>query len=205
MQYGMVIDTQRCSGCNSCATACKLNNNLSKNVWWNTILTEGGATRDTASGEWPNNEMRFFPKACQHCRKPLCVAACPTGASQKGEDGIVFIDQELCIGCSSCISACPYDVRTLMQDEPEYYQDVALGQWDAPAHRAGKVEKCTFCSNRLARDEMPACVRSCNVRARLYGDLDDPESAVSKAIESGREYVRLEEGSGSDPAVYYLV
>lgn len=204
MQYGMVIDTQRCYGCNACAIACKLNNNLPNNVWWNTVLTEGGATRDTASGEWPDNAMRFFPKACQHCRKPLCVASCPTGASQKGEDGIVFIDQELCIGCGTCLTACPYEVRTIMQDESEYHQEVALGQWDAPEHKAGKAEKCTLCSNLLGRGKEPACVRACSMHARIFGDLDDPDSNASKALAKGRDCVRLGEESGAEPSVYYL-
>lgn len=204
MQYGMVIDTQRCYGCNSCAVACKLNNNLPKNVWWNTIETEGGATRDTASGTWPKNEMRFYPKSCQHCRKPLCEAACPTGATYKRDDGIVAIKQDLCIGCRSCIEACPYDARTLPEEDPEYYQEVVLGQWDAPEHIAGKTEKCTFCSNLIERGEEPACVRACSVKARLFGDLDDPESAVSKALATDRTVVRLLEESGSDPSVYYL-
>ena len=205
MQYGMVIDTRRCYGCNACAVACKLSNNLPKDVWWNTVLTEGGATRDTAGGTWPENEMRFYPKSCQHCRKPLCVAACPTGASRKRDDGIVSIDQGLCIGCRACIEACPYDVRTLPEDDPAYYQDVALGQWDAPQHVAGKTEKCTFCSNLIDRGEEPACASACSVKARLFGDLDDPESAVSKALASGRAYTRLIEESGAEPSMYFLV
>lgn len=205
MQYGMVIDTYRCYGCTSCAVACKLSNNLSNGVWWNDIVTEGGDSRDTPSGEWPNCEIRYFPKACQHCRKPLCVASCPTGASQKGDDGIVFIDQELCIGCGTCLTACPYDARTIMQDDPEYYQDVALGQWDAPQHKAGKAEKCTLCSNLIGRGKQPACVNACSMHARIFGDLDDPESEVSKALSSGREYLRLDEESGADPSIYYLL
>lgn len=205
MQYGMVIDTQRCYGCNSCAVACKISNNLPKNVWWNTVLTEGGATRDTAGGEWPNNTMRFFPKACQHCRKPTCVASCPTGASQKQDNGIVTIDHSVCIGCGTCIEVCPYDVRTLMEDPPTYYQDVALGQWDAPEHTAGKTEKCTFCANLLDRGEEPACVRACSVHARLFGDLDDPDSDVSKKLAEGREYLLLHEEEGTEPCVYYLI
>lgn len=205
MQYGMVIDTRRCYGCNACAVACKLSNNLPKDLWWNTVLTEGGATRDTASGEWPRNEMRFYPKSCQHCKKPLCVAACPTGASQKRDDGIVVIDQGLCIGCRACIEACPYDARILPEDEPTYYQDVALGQWDAPKHTAGKTEKCTFCSNLIDRGEDPACMKACSVKARLFGDLDDPDSVVSRALASGRESKRLIEESGAEPSVYFLL
>ena len=206
MQYGMVIDTTLCAGCNACAVACKISNNLSKGVWWNHVSTEGGPTRDTASGTWPDNAMRFFPTACQQCRNPLCVAECPTGASQKGEDGVVTIDDGLCIGCGTCVNVCPYEVRTIMQDDPEWYQEVALGQFDAPVHEAGKAEKCTFCANLRERGEEPACVRACNLPARVFGDLDDPESDVSKMLAAGtREYVRLFEDEGTEPSVYYLV
>lgn len=206
MQYGMIIDTELCAGCNACAVACKINNNLPKGVWWNEVVTEGGSTRDTAGGAWPDNAMRFFPVACQQCRNPSCVAECPTGASQKGEDGIVFVDAGLCIGCGTCVKVCPYDVRTIMQDDPEFYQDIAIGQYDAPIHQAGKAEKCTFCSNVLMRGGQPACVKACNLHARKFGDLDDPDSEVSKIIASGeREYVRLLEDEGTDPCVYFLL
>ena len=206
MRYGMVIDTELCAGCNACAVACKINNNLPKEVWWNSVVTEGGATRDTASGEWPNNSMRFFPKACQHCRKPFCVAQCSTGATYVADDGTVQIDAEKCDGCGACIEACPYDVRVLVQNEPEYYQEVALGQWDAPKHSAGKVEKCTLCANIRERGGEPACVKACNLHARVFGDLDDPESEVSQILASGeREYMRLLEEEGTEPNVYYLM
>ncbi|WP_367178843.1 4Fe-4S dicluster domain-containing protein [uncultured Slackia sp.] len=206
MRYGMVIDTELCAGCNACAVACKINNNLPKEVWWNSVVTEGGATRDTASGEWPNNSMRFFPKACQHCRKPLCVAQCSTGATYVADDGTVQIDAEKCDGCGACIEACPYDVRVLVQNDPEYYQEVALGQWDAPKHSAGKVGKCTLCANIRERGGDPACVKACNLHARVFGDLDDPESEVSRILASGeREYMRLLEEESTEPNVYYLM
>lgn len=204
MRYGMVIDTERCTGCHACALACKLNNNLPKGVWWNDIKTEGGDTDDTASGEWPNNEMRFWPIACQHCKEPLCLSVCPTGATQQREDGIVIVDSELCIGCEACKKACPYDVRVLESDEPEYYQDIMLGQFDAPQHKGGSMGKCTFCANLIDRGKQPACIAVCPIEARTFGDLDDPESRVSKLLASGREVVRLHEEAGTDPSVFFL-
>ena len=112
MQYGMVIDLERCMGCQTCATSCKLANNLPSGNWWNTVRTEGGKTIDTASGDYPNCELQHYPVACQHCKEPACVAVCPTGATYKDEEtGLVMQDPETCIGCKSCIEACPYAVR----------------------------------------------------------------------------------------------
>ena len=108
------------------------------------------------------------------------------------------------IGCESCIKACPYEgVRTLIPDEPVYHLDMAVGEADAPRHRGGVVEKCTFCQNLLSRGETPACMILCPGRARYWGDLDDPESAVSKEIAS-KNYKVLNEEAGTEPSVYYL-
>ena len=90
------------------------------------------------------------------------------------------------------------------ENEPEYYLDVTVGEHDAPVHEAGTVEKCTFCKNLIDRGEVPACMQLCMGRARFWGDLDDPESTVSKAIE-GRDYHKLRESAGTDPNVYYLL
>ena len=142
---------------------------------------------------------------CQHCETPACFAVCPTGATQKDEKtGIVTVDGETCIGCGSCIQACPYQgVRTLIGDDPDYYLDVVVGEADAPAHKPSTVEKCTFCKNLVDRGEEPACMQLCPGRARHWGDLDDPESDVRKAIE-GREYEFLQEDAGTGPSIYYL-
>lgn len=99
---------------------------------------------------------------CQHCADPACLSVCPTGATQQREDGIVFVDTDLCIGCESCIKACPYEgVRTLISDNPEYYLEVEVGEFDAPPHKAGTVEKCTFCKNLVDRGDVPACMQLC--------------------------------------------
>lgn len=202
--YGMAIDLSRCIGCHTCAIACKMANNLPKNVLFNRARTVGGDGMDTASGEYGANTMSFLPMQCQHCEKPACLDVCPTGATAKDEEtGIVSVDSELCIGCESCIKACPYEgVRTLIKS-PEYYLDVVVGEYDAPPHKGGTVEKCTFCKNLIDRGDVPACMQLCPGRARYWGDLDDPESDVSKAIE-GRETMFLNEEAGTKPSVYYL-
>ncbi len=205
-RYGMAIDLKRCFGCHTCAIACKVANNIPRDMRYSWVETIGGTADDTASGEFPQCQMSFQPIQCQHCDEPACLEVCPTGATSKDEEtGIVSVDPELCIGCESCIKACPYEgVRTLIGDSPEYYLDVAVGEFDAPAHKPGTVEKCTFCKNLIDRGDVPACMQLCPGRARYWGDLDDPESEVAKAI-VGREVQRLHESAGTEPNVYYLV
>ena len=210
-RYGMAIDLKRCVGCQACATACKIANNLPKDIVYNVVYTKTDRDWDAdfgtavVGGTFPNCVLEFLPVQCQHCENPSCLRVCPTGATQKREDGIVWVDNELCIGCAACIMACPYDgVRSMNENEPEYYLDVTVGEHDAPVHEAGTVEKCTFCKNLVDRGEVPACMQLCMGRARFWGDLDDPESAVSKAIE-GRDYHKLRESAGTDPNVYYLL
>lgn len=202
--YGMAIDLNRCFGCQTCAVACKMANNLPKNVSYNRVLTTTGEQLDSASGNFPNCELSFLPVQCQHCEDPACMDVCPTGATSKDEEtGIVSVDSEQCIGCQSCIHACPYEgVRTLITS-PEYHLDVEVGEQDAPPHKESTVEKCTFCKNLIDRGEVPACMQLCPGRARYWGDLDDPNSEVSKAIQ-GREYQTLVEASTTKPSVYYL-
>ena len=203
-RYGMVIDTKRCVGCNACSVNCKITNNLPETNWWTRVLTEGGDEIDTPAGVFPDVSMRYITVGCQHCENPACIEVCPTGATTKDEEtGIVSVDSELCIGCESCIKACPYEgVRTLIKS-PEYYLDVVVGEYDAPPHKGGTVEKCTFCKNLIDRGDVPACMQLCPGRARYWGDLDDPESDVSKAIE-GCETMFLNEEAGTKPSVYYL-
>ncbi len=213
----MAIDLSRCFGCQTCAAACKMANNLPKGVAYNVVYTNtdgfetlgtavarGAVANDNAGGAYPNCSLGFLPYACQHCDSPACLDACPTGATQQREDGIVWVNNELCIGCEACVKACPYDgVRTILESEPEYYLDVVMGEFDAPTHKAGTMEKCTFCYNLIDRGEVPACMQLCPGRARYWGDLDDPESEVSKVL-TGKEVVLLNESAGTGPRVSYL-
>ena len=216
-QYGMAIDLNRCFGCQTCAAACKVANNLPVNLSYNIVYSKpdtdysnpgiavasGALSNDVAGGTFPNCVLGFFPLACQHCGTPKCVAVCPTGASKKDSDGIISIDYSLCIGDGTCIEACPYDVRVLLEDDPQYYLDIAVGEFDAPPHKIATTEKCTFCKNLLERDEEPACMQLCPGRARYWGDLDDPNSAPNKAKE-GREVLLYKENQGTNPSVFYL-
>lgn len=218
-RYGMAIDLKRCFGCQACAVACKIANNIPKGVFYNVVFTktdegdidvsglaaaQGSLSFDVAGGSYPDCSMYFLPRSCQHCEKPACMLVCPTGATQQRDDGIVSIDGELCIGCASCIEACPYEgVRTLLNGAPEYYLDMVVGEADAPKHSGGTVEKCTFCANLIDRGRVPACMQLCPGRARYWGDLDDPESGISKVI-AGRTCEFLHESAGTQPQVYYL-
>lgn len=215
MHYGMAIDLRRCSGCQTCSTSCKLANNLPIDAFYCRVhvkpdLTDEGMAvsqfQDTAFGTYPGDLHRVHvPMSCQHCAEPACVAVCPTGASYRDEEtGIVGVDTENCIGCQSCLQACPYDVRVFYEGDPQYTLGFAVGEKDAPVHRANTVEKCTLCKNRLGRDEQPKCVESCLARARYFGDLDDPNSEISQLIAS-RDAQQVLTSQGTNPSVYYLM
>ena len=177
-QMGLVIDLDTCVGCHACAVNCKE---------WNTGGTAGPLTDfdpygADASGVWFNRIHSFeagdgqmsrtvhFPKSCLHCAEPACVTVCPTGASYKrAEDGIVLVNPDTCIGCKLCSWACPYGAREYDYDD-------------------GIMKKCTLCIDRIYNenleevDRVPACVSTCPASARHFGDLADPESAVSKLV-----------------------
>lgn len=203
-RYGMAIDLSRCIGCNTCAVACKVSNNLPKDVWWNVVHTEGRDFADTSKGTYGGEmQLSWLPVNCMHCENAVCEEVCPTGATVKRDDGIVTVDEETCIGCKSCMEACPYDVRRLIENEPEYYLELPIGDPAAKSHKGGTVEKCDFCAGRIDRGEKPACMELCPGRARYWGDLDDPESEVSQFL-SGRNATVLLEKEGTSPSVYYV-
>ncbi|HIT51666.1 MAG TPA: 4Fe-4S dicluster domain-containing protein [Candidatus Aveggerthella excrementigallinarum] len=205
-RLAMVIDTKRCMACNSCAVACKIENNLPNNIWWNRVMTAGGENLDSPEGTYPHLKMMNITVACQHCDNPACVKVCPVGATyQDPETGVVRQDYDKCIGCRMCMAACPYTgVRSFNWEEPQYHLDFAVGDADVSPHQKHTVEKCTFCWHRLAKGVQPACVEVCTARARYFGDLNDPESEVSKLIRD-REYMQLLPERDTHPSVYYLV
>ncbi len=205
-RYGFVIDAKNCIACHSCAVACKVENNLPDEVWWNRILTDGGPNMDSPAGTYPDLSITTFPMGCQHCENPACVKVCPVGATYKDADtGVVRQDYEKCIGCRMCIAACPYTgVRNFNWEEPQYAIGQPMGALDIPVHQKHVVEKCTMCWHRLAKGQIPACIEPCPARIRFWGDFDDPESEVSKLIaENG--YHQLLPDEGTEPNVYYLV
>ncbi|WP_165170048.1 4Fe-4S dicluster domain-containing protein [Adlercreutzia sp. ZJ242] len=205
-RYGYVVESKGCIGCHSCAVACKVENNLPDNIWWNRILTIGGEEKDTPGGTYPNLEMDYAPVMCQHCENAACVKVCPVGATYKDADtGAVRQDYDKCIGCRMCMAACPYTgVRSFNWEEPKYAIGQAMGATDIPTHQKHTVEKCTMCWHRLAKGEQPACIEVCPARIRHFGDFDDPDSEVSRLIRE-RKYKQLLPEEGTKPSVYYLV
>ena len=204
-KYAMAIDLKACIGCHTCSVACKTANNLPKDMWWLNIHTDGAAVMDNSTGVFPNAQLSYTPINCMHCDNAPCVAACPTGATFKREDGIVMMDPDKCVGCGACVAACPYEgVRTLNTEEPGYDVEFALGAADAPKHKGNTVEKCTFCVNRVDKGEKPYCIDACPARCRVFGDLDDPQSEISILLRE-RKYTRLAEDKGTGPNIFYLI
>ena len=198
--WGMVVDTERCLGCWSCAVICKSENNVPLGGWWNRILTEGEAL-DQPESPRGALEMSWLPLACQHCENAPCVKACPVAATYHRDDGLVMMDNDRCIGCRYCMIACPYGVRTFNWGHPARPTPYETGM--VVARPLGTVEKCTMCVHRLAEGQVPSCVWSCPAGARVFGDLNDPASRVNTLIRE-REGAPLLEEVGTRPSVSYL-
>lgn len=218
-KLGLVIDLDTCVGCHACAVSCKEWNaggfaapltderpygEDPSGVWFNRVHSYELAAQDPPAGgcgaagaganvaDAPQPAMTLhFPRSCLHCEQPACVTVCPTGASYKrAEDGIVLVDEDKCIGCKLCSWACPYGAREYSAVE-------------------GVMKKCTLCVDRIYNENLseaerqPACVQACPTRARHFGDLGDPESAVSKLV-AERGGVDLMAQLGYQPTNKYL-
>ncbi|MBR3257802.1 MAG: 4Fe-4S dicluster domain-containing protein [Eggerthellaceae bacterium] len=205
-QYAIVHDLYRCMGCHACSMACKAENNVPNGIWWNRVLTDGGPGPNTSGGTTEAPYRNFYVMQCQHCENPACTRVCPVGATFKDpETGVVRQDYDRCIGCRMCMAACPYTgVRSFNWAKPAYVADVAFGDAEVPEHQKHTVEKCTMCWHRIARGEEPACVAACVAYARWFGDVNDPNSEVSRLLAT-REYKTLLPEKGTKPNVYYLV
>ena len=158
-RWGMIIDNARCSGCQSCMVACKLQNNTSHGNF-NTTITE------RESGTYPNAGLRFEAGLCRHCTDAPCVSACPTGAAFVHESGLVMTDWNRCDGNGTCIDACPYEAR---------FHDVRFDN---------KTDKCDLCLDRISQGLVPACVENCSSGARIFGRLDKPEGEFARYLKS---------------------
>ncbi len=202
-KLGMIIDLTRCVGCHTCANACKMSNNVPMGMLWNRVLTEGSDVMDGAQGIYPELSRTYVPLACQHCENPACMKVCPTGATYKDDQGRVEIEYEKCIGCRMCMAACPYNVRVFNWGEPDREPDFKYGYAKVPDRQKGVMEKCSLCKERCDDGLKPMCVECCPASARIYGDLDDPESEISKLVASKHAY-HLLEGKGTRPQVYYF-
>ena len=165
-RYGIIVNVDRCAGCFACAVACKEENQVAPGIFWEKIKRDENV-RD--------NVINWFRMSCMHCDDPACMKVCPMKAIHKGPHGEVLVDQQKCIGCKMCMAACPYGARSY---NPE----------------AKVVEKCTLCHHLQEVGDQPACVKVCCAKARFFGDVDDPESDVSKVLAAaGTENVHRSE------------
>jgi phenylacetyl-CoA:acceptor oxidoreductase 27-kDa subunit len=186
-RWAMVADLRRCVGCQTCTAACKQKNATPPGVQWRRVL-------DLEIGEYPSVKRAFVPVGCMHCDNPPCLEVCPSTATRKRADGIVTIDESLCIGCAYCAVACPYEARYKAN---------------------GVATKCTFCVERIDAgtakgltpgvdpEATPACVNSCIAGALHFGDVEDPASNVSQLLAENQHF-RLNEALGTGPRFYYL-
>jgi len=209
-RWAMAADLERCVGCQTCTAACRHANATSPAVQWRKVL-------DIEAGSYPNVSRTFVPVGCQHCADPPCMHVCPTTATRQRADGIVTIDYDLCIGCASCDVACPYQARFKI-DAPRFAYGAGAMQNEIEREspdRLGVAQKCTYCSDRIDfglahglvpgvnPEATPACVNSCIADALHFGDLDNPNSNVSRLLREQRHF-RMHEELGTEPGFYYL-
>ena len=156
MAYGFYFDSTRCTGCRTCEMACKDYHDLSTEAAFRRVFDyEGGEFVENADGTVTATTYAYhLSEACNHCESPKCFAACPTGAIEKDEDGIVYIKEDVCTGTGACVDACPFGVPILVKEK-------------------NKAVKCDMCRDRIAEGKRPICVEACPLRALEWGDLDD--------------------------------
>ncbi len=180
-RYGWLVDTRRCFGCHGCEVSCKAENDVPL----------GNYIRQTFYkdvGEYPKVARMFLPMSCQHCEDAPCIKACPCGAMRKAEGGTVAIDYNVCCGHGTCIEVCPYGAIYL---DPVAAQSV----------------KCHNCYHRVENDMEPACVPTCPSEALYFGDLNDPQSSISKAMAEAKaadgELTQLRTDKNTKPRMWF--
>jgi Fe-S-cluster-containing dehydrogenase component len=221
-KWGMVIDLDRCTGCEACVVACHAENNIP------TVGEEQAANgramhwirvERTWEGEFPDARVKYRPVLCQQCDAAPCEPVCPTYASYHNSEGLNAQIYNRCIGTRYCANACPYTVRFFNFYNPVWDKPLNLQlNPDVSVREVGVMEKCTFCIQRIKAAEIqagaekrelkdgefnPACVQSCPPNAMVFGDLNDAKSQVSRLAKSNRA-TKLLEDLGTQPKVIYL-
>jgi molybdopterin-containing oxidoreductase family iron-sulfur binding subunit len=213
--FGYALDLSRCIGCRKCVYGCVEENNLSRDpqTHWITVLEmdkERGVDLQHANAYYDHETVPapgkfYLPVACQHCENPPCVKVCPVQATWKEPDGIVVIDYDWCIGCRSCIAACPYGARRFNWGTPSIPADQLNADTEYLGNRPrkrGVVEKCSWCIQRTRKGLYPKCVEVCPVGARKFGNLLDPNSEIRYIIENKRVLI-LKDELNTQPKFFY--
>ncbi len=204
IRWAFLIDLTRCVGCQSCAVACKTENDVRLGYFRNGVITY-------ESGTYPAAARDFVPWLCNHCADPPCLGGCPVEPTQatmhfpngdvaeyfaratyQRPDGLVMVDQDRCVGCGACVTLCPYEAR---------YLDPVKAAGGDPGR--GAADKCTQCVQRLENGVVPACVNTCPHEARIIGNFNDPNGPIQSAIANdGAVGVLLSEGT--EPRCFYI-
>lgn len=221
-RWAMVVDADRCTGCQACVIACQAENNIPLNtpdVYEQRRQMAWIRIERYWEGEFPNIKARFLPMLCQHCGNAPCEPVCPVFATYHNQDGLNVQVYNRCIGTRYCANNCPYHARFFNFWDPKWPEPLANGlNPDVTVRSKGIMEKCTFCVQRINRavraarlsgqplkdgDVVPACAQACPTEALVFGDLNDPNSRAAKLAKSDRAY-RVLEHLGTDPGVIYL-
>jgi molybdopterin-containing oxidoreductase family iron-sulfur binding subunit len=200
----MLIDLTRCVGCDACSIACKQENGTPVDTFFARVL-------NLEIGTYPNVKRVYVPVLCNHCEDAPCLKSCPNKAIIRREDGIVLIDQDRCRGTGACTSACPYGNIYLRTSDDWYLDEEEPYEKDfvKPRLNPGVARKCTYCAHRVDQGLDPACVVACPTTARIFGDVEDPDSKISRYIreqerETGRTPFHLLPEAKTRPAGMYL-
>lgn len=177
-KWGMIIDLNRCTGCQSCTIACK-NQSKTTEAKFNTEVLS------IEDGDYPNSRIIYTPVQCNQCDNPPCVEACPVGATYKLTNGIVVTDWNKCESKGNCVAACPYGSRFL-----------------DPQHN-NKADKCDFCIDRLLKGLVPACVELCPSGARIFGNMNSPQGEFAAYLNKSGLKVR-KPGQNTSPQIHYV-
>jgi phenylacetyl-CoA:acceptor oxidoreductase subunit 1 len=214
MRWGMVVNLVKCTRCHACIAACRIEHFLPLGMNWPRLIAW--------ETDIPGEELTTIPVRCNQCKEAPCVEVCPAEATKTRPDGIVYVDNNICVGCRYCIIACPYQNRTFFSrdKDPGYFPGHPRTRFEKAGrklfpHTVGTTEKCDFCMERIDaglakglvpgkdREATPACVNTCQARALTFGDLDDPASEISLLIKEKNAF-RLHPEYGTEPSIYYI-